>query len=78
VREIVRSRQAGVVLPERTPQALAEAVGELMTSPPDRAEIRRHAESFGWESVCRELADLLRGTIERAGAYTAGRASAAI
>ncbi len=46
--EVVRSREAGVIAPANTPEGIAEAVRDLLASPPDRAATRAYAERFGW------------------------------
>jgi glycosyltransferase involved in cell wall biosynthesis len=46
--EVVQSRDAGLILPQNTPEGLAEAVRDLFAAPPDRAATRAYAERFGW------------------------------
>lgn len=46
--EIVTSPQAGLLVRERTPRAVAEAVRQLFSHYPDRRATRRHAEQFKW------------------------------
>lgn len=52
-KEVIRAPEAGMIVPERTPQMLANAIGQLLSSPPDRAATRRYAEQFGWEETTR-------------------------
>ena len=47
--EVVQSRAAGVLVPERSAAAIAAGVRELVASYPDRSATRRYAEGFGWE-----------------------------
>jgi glycosyltransferase involved in cell wall biosynthesis len=46
--EIVRSPDAGILIKERSPESLAQAVRQLLSNYPDRAATRRHAEQFSW------------------------------
>jgi glycosyltransferase involved in cell wall biosynthesis len=46
--EVVAAPEAGVLLAERTPEALAEAVRGLFARYPDRGATRRYAEGFSW------------------------------
>jgi glycosyltransferase involved in cell wall biosynthesis len=46
--EVVAAPEAGVLMAERTPQALAQAVRRLFANLPDRGATRRYAERFGW------------------------------
>jgi glycosyltransferase involved in cell wall biosynthesis len=47
--EVVADRRAGILTESRTPAAVAEAVRNLLESPPDRAAVRGYAETFGWD-----------------------------
>jgi glycosyltransferase involved in cell wall biosynthesis len=47
------SAEAGVLMEERTPQAVAEGVQRLLARYPDRTETRRYAEKFSWEETTR-------------------------
>jgi glycosyltransferase involved in cell wall biosynthesis len=46
--EVVTAPEAGVMMAERTPEALADAVRGLFASYPDRGATRRYAEGFSW------------------------------
>ena len=46
--EIVTSRDAGLLIDECSPEAVARAVQQLLSNYPDRSATRRHAEQFGW------------------------------
>ncbi len=46
--EVVAAPEAGLLMAERTPQALARAVQSLFEQYPDRAATRRYAEQFSW------------------------------
>lgn len=65
VREIVAAAEAGIVLPERTPAALAAALAALLDSPPDRAATRRYAETFGWAATTEGQLALFRRILGR-------------
>lgn len=49
--EVVAAPEAGVLMSERTPIALAHAVRLLQDQYPDRAKTRRYAENFSWEAT---------------------------
>ncbi len=49
--EVVACREAGRIVPERTPEAFAGAISELLANPPSREATRRYAEDFGWEEI---------------------------
>lgn len=49
--EIVAAPEAGRIVADPTPAALAAAIGGLLAAPPDRAQTRRYAEGFGWEAT---------------------------
>ncbi len=51
--EIVRSAEAGLLLPERTPTALAQAIRALFAAYPDRGATRCYAEQYGWDEITR-------------------------
>jgi glycosyltransferase involved in cell wall biosynthesis len=57
--EVVRSRAAGMLMRERTPQCLVETIGRLRADMPARADTRRYAEAFGWASIGRANRTLL-------------------
>ncbi|MEI8395836.1 MAG: glycosyltransferase family 4 protein [Rhodospirillaceae bacterium] len=49
--EVVAAPAAGLLLPERSPAAIAATVRALLTTLPDRTETRRYAEQFSWDST---------------------------
>jgi len=51
--EIVSAPEAGVLMAERTPEAVAEAVRRLFVRYPDRGATRRYAEKFSWDETTR-------------------------
>jgi len=64
--EVVRSPQAGVLMEERSPQALASAVNVLLENYPDTTSTRHYAEGFSWDDTTlgqkRVFEDVVRGT----------------
>ncbi len=60
VPEIVTSRDAGILVKERSARALAHAVRELFARPPQRAATRRFAEQFGWGATTKGQLQLFR------------------
>jgi glycosyltransferase involved in cell wall biosynthesis len=46
--EVVTRPEAGLMMAERAPEALAEAVRRLFEHYPERGATRRYAEGFGW------------------------------
>jgi glycosyltransferase involved in cell wall biosynthesis len=61
--ELIRERDAGIVLPERDVEAWAAALTSLAESPAKRKHHRRRIESlrdeFTWQRVCAPLVELL-------------------
>ncbi|MCB2102704.1 MAG: glycosyltransferase, partial [Rhodobacterales bacterium] len=49
--EVVTAPQAGRLVADRTPQALAAALADVLHAPPDRAATRAFAERFGWAAT---------------------------
>jgi len=68
--EVVAAPEAGELMTERTPEALAQAVRRLFARYPDRGATRRYAERFGWGATTAGQLELF-GRILSAGA--AGR-----
>ena len=56
--EVVGAPEAGVVVDERSPQALASAAGALLANLPDRAKTRTYAEAFSWDETSQGQIDL--------------------
>jgi teichuronic acid biosynthesis glycosyltransferase TuaC len=61
--EVVAAPEAGLLMRERTENALAEAARALLASPPDRAATRRYAERFSWDETARGLKALFEGVL---------------
>ena len=49
--EVVAAAEAGVLMAERSPQGLADAVNALRANYPERAATRRYAEGFSWDDT---------------------------
>jgi teichuronic acid biosynthesis glycosyltransferase TuaC len=58
--EAVSVPEAGVLMRDRSVEALVEAAQRLFGSEPDRAATRRHAETFTWERTNRDHLQILR------------------
>lgn len=58
--EVVDSPDAGVLIQERSAQAIAAAVRELMQDPRPPAAVRRHAERFSWTATTEGLISLFQ------------------
>lgn len=68
--EVVTSADAGVLMRERSAQAIVDAVRALMAAPIEPARVRRHAENFSWSATT----DGLLALFERVVASRAGMA----
>ncbi|MCD2519386.1 glycosyltransferase family 4 protein [Massilia sp. G4R7] len=49
--EVVAAPEAGVLMRERSPQGVADAVDALRKNYPERAATRRYAEGFSWDDT---------------------------
>ncbi len=58
--EVVAAPEAGVLMSERSPVALAAAYRELCAAYPERSATRRYAECFSWEETTRGQLELFR------------------
>ncbi len=81
--EVVRAPEAGRLVKERTPAAIAAAVNDLLAAPPDRAGTRAYAEGFGWDETSAGVLRVFKGVLPAAsggvlrgapGAVPSGRA----
>lgn len=59
VPELLDHPVAGCLVAERSAQALAGAINQLLAAPPDRAATRQHAAGLGWDPTIAALADVL-------------------
>lgn len=58
--EVVSTGDAGRLMPERTPQSLAESVAALFANYPDRSKVRKHAENYSWNATTENQLALFR------------------
>jgi teichuronic acid biosynthesis glycosyltransferase TuaC len=58
--EVVRTQEAGIVIGENTPEAIAAAVRKLFKTPPARAAVRAYAERFSWDETTQGQLALFR------------------
>ncbi|MFQ6018874.1 MAG: glycosyltransferase family 4 protein [Kiloniellaceae bacterium] len=63
--EVVTAPAAGVLIPDRTAEAIAASVRALLASPPSRADTRAYAERFGWDETRQGTIDLFRNILDR-------------
>jgi teichuronic acid biosynthesis glycosyltransferase TuaC len=66
--EVVAAPEAGVMMSERTPEALAEAARGLFSSYPDRRATRRYAEGFSWDATTESHLQLFKRILSAKGA----------
>ena len=62
--EVVQSRDAGLLLEQRTARDIAAAVKTLQTLPPERADTRRYAERFSWGETTKGQLRLFKKILE--------------
>ena len=62
--EVVAAPEAGVLMAERSPQSVADAVNALRAAYPDRAATRRYAERFSWNDTTAGQLRLFRHVLE--------------
>jgi glycosyltransferase involved in cell wall biosynthesis len=58
--EVVAAPQAGVLMSERTPQGIIEAVRRLRAEYPSSEATRRYAEQYSWDDTTQGQLDLFR------------------
>jgi teichuronic acid biosynthesis glycosyltransferase TuaC len=66
--EVVAAPEAGVLMAERTPQGVADAVNALRANYPDRVATRRYAERFSWDDTTAGQLAVFNAVLNRAGA----------
>ena len=71
--EVVAAPAAGVLMPERTPEALAAATRSLFAAHPSRADTRRYAEAYDWGDTTRGQLKLFERILR--GAHTLSRSA---
>ena len=65
VGEIVGAPEAGRIVAEATPNALADAIGGLLAAPPRREATRRYAENFDWQVATAGQIELFQRYLQR-------------
>ncbi len=63
--EVVATPAAGVLMDERTPAGIAQAVQRLFTDPPARGATRAYAEQFSWDATTLGQLDLFTEILAR-------------
>lgn len=63
--ELIGPPESGRLMAARTPEALAEAVRNLMADPPDRAAVRAYGETFSWDATTAGQIDLFQEILAR-------------
>lgn len=63
--EVVVAPEAGVLINERTPQGVADAVNALRAHYPDCAATRRYAERFSWEDTTTGQLRVFHGAVAK-------------
>jgi glycosyltransferase involved in cell wall biosynthesis len=63
--EIVTAPEAGVLIQDRSPKAIAAGVRWLLQHRPSRERIRAHAQKFGWDDTIEKQVALYRDVIAR-------------
>lgn len=56
--EVIKSKEAGVLVRERSHEAIVNAVVELFNNYPDRKKTRHYAEQFSWDDTSKGQQDL--------------------
>jgi glycosyltransferase involved in cell wall biosynthesis len=61
--EVVNSRAAGMLMPERSSAALVDCLNALFAAYPDRQDVRAYAEDFSWRATSRGQLDLFASVL---------------
>lgn len=62
--EIVATPESGILMEDRTPEALAAAARQLFDNLPDRAATRAYAEGFSWDATTQGQLDLFHSIVD--------------
>ncbi|MBF0285082.1 MAG: glycosyltransferase [Magnetococcales bacterium] len=62
--EVVAAPEAGRVMADQSPEAIAETVRALLREPPPREAVRRYAERFDWQAVSQGQMALFRQAMQ--------------
>ncbi len=60
VPEIITQPDSGAIVDERTPEAIARVIADLLAHPPAREATRAYAEEFGWDATTEGQINLFR------------------
>jgi glycosyltransferase involved in cell wall biosynthesis len=63
--EVVAAPEAGVLMAERTPRGVADAVRQLQAAYPSHEATRRYAERFSWDDTTQGQLKLFRNIVEQ-------------
>jgi glycosyltransferase involved in cell wall biosynthesis len=63
--ELITAPEAGLLVQERTPQALTLAIQDLFATPPNREDTRRFASRFNWDETSAGQMTLFQNVISR-------------
>jgi glycosyltransferase involved in cell wall biosynthesis len=63
--EVVAAPEAGLLVHERSPKAVAEAIDALLARPPDRGATRAYAERFSWDATTERQIELFQRALKR-------------
>lgn len=63
--EVITDPAAGALIPERTPDSIAQTVLGVLKDPPAREATRAHAELFSWQATSQGQYDLFQSILER-------------
>ena len=64
--EVVATPAVGRLVTPRTAEAFDAAIEDLLQARPDRAEVRRYAEGFGWDHTSRQQLQLFNALVAAA------------
>ena len=63
--EVVNAPEAGVLVPERTPESLAASIRRLFEHYPDRQSTRRFVEKYTWRQTTADHLALLEDVLQK-------------
>lgn len=63
--EVIQTDGVGLLIEERTPDAIAEAINAMLGAPRDRAAVRAYAERFSWDETTAGQIALFRDILAR-------------
>jgi teichuronic acid biosynthesis glycosyltransferase TuaC len=62
--EIITSPQAGILIPDRTPESIAASIRSLFDHYPDRSSTRRSVEKYSWKQTTEDHLALLEKILQ--------------